>query len=54
MVEPLTINFRVFTERLVGVQKFRNFTIYMCINEPRYEKTGFLHMGKQRCRSASR
>ena len=24
------------------------------INEPRHEKTGFLHMRKQRCRSASR
>ena len=24
------------------------------INGPRYEKTGFLHMRKQRCRSASR
>ena len=24
------------------------------INEPRYEKTGFLHMRKQRRRSASR
>ena len=28
---------------------------YVCIvNEPRYEKTGFLHMRKQRRRSASR
>ena len=26
----------------------------MLINEPRYEKTGFLHMRKQRRRSASR
>ena len=26
----------------------------MNINEPRYEKTGFLHMRKQRRRSASR
>ena len=33
MVEPLTMNFRVFTVRLVDVQKLRNFTIYMCINE---------------------
>ena len=26
MVEPLSLNFRVFTLKLVGVHKFRNFT----------------------------
>ena len=27
MVESLSLNFRVFTVKLVGVQKFRNFTV---------------------------
>ena len=27
MVEPLSLNFRVFTVKLVGVRKFRNFTV---------------------------
>ena len=27
MVEPLSLNFRVFTVKLVGGQKFRNFTV---------------------------
>ena len=30
------------------------FTLYQVLNEPRCEKTGFLHMRKQRRRSASR
>ena len=31
-----------------------NNTDHLYNNEPRHEKTGFLHMRKQRCRSASR
>ena len=27
MVEPLSLNFRVFTVKLVGVRKLRNFTV---------------------------
>ena len=27
MVEPLSLSFRVFTVKLVGVQKFKNFTV---------------------------
>ena len=27
MVKPLSLNFRVFTVKLVGVRKFRNFTV---------------------------
>ena len=27
--------------------------LYFCQNDPRYEKTGFLHMRKQRRRSAA-
>ena len=27
MVEPLSLNSRVFTVKLVGVRKFRNFTV---------------------------
>ena len=27
MVEPLILNFRAFTVKLVGVRKFRNFTV---------------------------
>ena len=27
MVEPRTLNFRVFTVKLVGVRKFRNFRV---------------------------
>ena len=27
MVEPLSLNFRVFTVKLVSVRKFRNFTV---------------------------
>ena len=29
MVEPLSLNFRLFTVKLVGVQKFRNFTVVL-------------------------
>ena len=32
----------------------QNFTAEVSFNEPRHEKTGFLHMRKQRRRSASR
>ena len=28
MVEPLSLNFRVLTVKLVGVGKFRNFTVF--------------------------
>ena len=28
MVEPFSLNFRVFTVKLVGVQKFRSFTVH--------------------------
>ena len=31
MVENLSLNFRVFTVKLVGVRKLRNFTV-MCVN----------------------
>ena len=31
MREPLSLNFRVFTVKLVGVQKFRNFKVIMII-----------------------
>ena len=27
MVEPLSLNFSVFTVKLVGVRKFRNFAV---------------------------
>ena len=27
MVEPLSLNFRLYTVKLVGVRKFRNFTV---------------------------
>ena len=27
MVEPFSLNFRVFTVKLVGVRKFRSFTV---------------------------
>ena len=37
MVELLSLSLRVFTEKLVGVPKFRNFTY-----EPRHEKTNVL------------
>ena len=28
MVEPLSLNFRVFTVKLLGVRKFRNFMVF--------------------------
>ena len=34
--------------------EFRNLNVLLRQYEPRYEKTGFLHMQKQRRRSASR
>ena len=32
MVESLSLNFRVFTVKLVGVRKFRNFKVHCKIN----------------------
>ena len=29
MVEPLSLNFRVFLVKLKGVQKFRKFTVFL-------------------------
>ena len=29
MVEALSLNFRVFTVKLIGVRKFRNFTVLL-------------------------
>ena len=29
MVEPISLNFRVFTVKLVGIRKFRNFTVIL-------------------------
>ena len=34
MVEPLSLNFRVLTVKLVGVRKFRNFTVFMITKYP--------------------
>ena len=27
MIDPLSLNFRVFTVKLLGIPKFRNFTV---------------------------
>ena len=32
MVEPFCLNFRAFTVKLVGVQKFRKFTVNRTMN----------------------
>ena len=42
----------VFKLKFLLTLDFRDFM--QCTYEPRREKTGFLHMSKQRCRSASR
>ena len=40
MVEPLSLNFRVFTVKLVGVQKFRNFTVFCSISDGAAARAG--------------
>ena len=34
MVEPLSLNFRVFPVKLVVVRKFRNFTVFLPLYIP--------------------
>ena len=38
----------------VYIEKILKITFYSSLNEPRHEKTSFLHMRKQRRRSVSR
>ena len=44
MVEPLSLNFRVFTVKLVGVRFLGTLQVYIMTNEPHHEKTCILHM----------
>ena len=37
MVEPLMLNFRVFTVKLVGVRKFRNFTVLQLLPNTHFD-----------------
>ena len=41
MVEPLSLNFRVFTVNLEGVQKFRNLTVTKVSNNGQIERCSF-------------
>ena len=47
MVEPFSLNFRVFTVKLVSIRKFRNFTVFSILqNTPEGMSDSSFHLAK--------